>query len=260
MKWRPVCCVILLVCLILQAAPVMAATGATGVSGTVPLVTYDVSASDIGYFRATISWKTNDNATSQVFYDTKFHEDIADYAYHTSEDTTLVSEHSVTLTRLRPRTIYHFRVRSAIPVTEFVAISDEYSFTTLSPPIVVIPPVPPAPPPVPPGPPPGIAPVSEIVATNGMFTKGVVAESLSTGLAGSFTVNGKRVIPEVPPVIPGYIAWSLIGGIIASVIVAGLVVFPTEGKGCLRRRALKKVDDPAKLGCLYQRKAELLPV
>ena len=176
-----------LVCLMLPAGPVTAATGGTGVSGTVPLVTYEVSASDIGYFRATISWKTNDNATSQVFYDTKFHEDIADYAYHTSEDTTLVSEHSVTLTRLRPRTIYHFRVRSAILGTEFIAISDDYTFTTLSPPIVVIPPVPPAPHPVPPGPPPGIPPLLESVATSGIFIKEVIAEFLNA--AGNFVAN-----------------------------------------------------------------------
>jgi len=187
MKRKHVCCAILLVCLILPAAPVMAATGATGVTGTVLLVTYEVLVSDIGHFRATISWKTNDDATSQVFYDTKSHEAIADYAFHTSEDTTLVSEHSVTLTRLRPRTTYHFRVRSAIPGTEFVAISDDYSFTTLSPPVVVIPPVPPAPPPVPPGPPSGIPPVSEFVATNGMFIKEVIAEFLNA--AGNFVAN-----------------------------------------------------------------------
>lgn len=163
---------ILLVCLMLPAGPVTA-TGGTGVSGTVPLVTYEVSASGIGHFTAIISWETNGNATSQVFYDTRSHEDIADYVYHTSEDTTLVSEHSATLTRLRPRTTYHFRVRSAIPATEFVAISDDYSFTTLSPPVVVIPPVPPAPPPVPPGPPPGIPPVLETVAANGILIKEV---------------------------------------------------------------------------------------
>jgi len=187
MKWKVACCVILLVCLILTAAPVMAATGATGVTGSVPLVTYEVSASDIGYFTATIFWKTNGAATSQVFYDTKSHDDIADYRFETSEDTTLVSEHSVTLIRLRPRTTYHFRVRSAIPGTEFVAISDDYTFTTLSPPVVVIPPVPPAPPPVPPGPPPGISPVLESVAATGMFIKEVIAEFLNA--AGKFVAN-----------------------------------------------------------------------
>ena len=176
-----------LVCLMLSAGPVMAATGATGVTGSVPLVTYEVFTSDIGYFTATISWKTNGDATSQVFYDTKPHDDIADYRFETSEDTTLVSEHSVTLIRLRPRKTYHFRVRAAIPGTEIVAISDDYSFTTSSPPVVVIPLVPPAPPPVPPGPPPGITLVLESVAASGMFIKEVIAEFLNA--AGNIVAN-----------------------------------------------------------------------
>jgi len=187
MKWKAACCVILLVCLMLPAGRVMAATGATGVTGSVPLVTYEVSALDIGYFTATISWKTNDAATSQVFYDTRSHDDIADYRFDTSEDTTLVSEHSVTLIRLRPRTTYHFRVRSAIPGTEFVAISDDYAFTTLSPPVVVIPPVPPAPHPVPPGPPPGIPPLLESVAASGMFITELIVDFLNA--AGNFVAN-----------------------------------------------------------------------
>ena len=194
MKWKPVCCVILLVCLILPAAPVVAAIGATGVSGTVSLVTYEVKAPDIGYFRATISWKTNDNATSQVFYDTKFHEDIADYARHTGEDTTPDSEHSMILTRLRPATIYHFRVRSVIPDTEFIAISDD-TFTTLSPPVVVIPPVPPGPPPLPPSPPPGFTPVSEIVTPDGIFTEEVIAESFN-GLYHLTIAEGTRLLTK----------------------------------------------------------------
>ena len=177
MKWKAACCVILLVCLMLPAGRVMAATGATGVTGSVPLVTYEVSALDIGYFTATISWKTNDAATSQVFYDTRSHDDIADYRFETSEDTTLVSEHSVTLIRLRPRTTYHFRVRSAIPGTEFVAISDDYSFTTLSPPVVV----------VPQGPPSGIPPLLESVAASGMFITELIVDFLNA--AGNFAAN-----------------------------------------------------------------------
>ncbi len=187
MKWKVACCVILLVCLMLPAGRVMAATGATGVTGSVPLVPYEVSALDIGYFTATISWKTNDAATSQVFYDSKPRDDIADYRFETSEDTTLVSEHSVTLIRLRPRTTYHFRVRSAIPGTEFVAISDDYAFTTLTPPVMVIPPVPPAPHPVPPGPPPGIPPLLESVAASGMFITELIVEFLNA--AGNFVAN-----------------------------------------------------------------------
>ena len=194
MKCKAACCVILLVCLMLPAGPVTTAAGGTGVSGTVPLVTYEVSASGIGHFTAIISWETNGNATSQVFYDTRSHEDIADYAYHTGEDTTLVSEHSATLPRLRPRTTYRFRVRSASPVTEFAAISDEYSFPTLSPPVVVIPPVPPGPPPgippvppgpppgippVPPGPPPGIPPVPKTVDANGILIREIIVGFLN---------------------------------------------------------------------------------
>ena len=132
MKWKHVCCVILLGFLILQVTPVVGATGSTEVSGTVPLVTYEVSVSNIGRFSATISWKTNGNATSQVFYDITFHEDIADYAYSTSKDTALVTEHSVYLTGLSPLTTYHYRVKSVAVVdsTEFTAISEDYTFTT----------------------------------------------------------------------------------------------------------------------------------
>lgn len=55
MKWKLASGLILVACVILQAAPVMAATDTTVITGTVPLVTYDVSASNIGYHRATIS-------------------------------------------------------------------------------------------------------------------------------------------------------------------------------------------------------------
>ncbi len=136
MKWKPISCAILLA-LILQAVPVMAATGTAEVSGTVTLVTYDISVSNIGYHSATISWKTNGNATSWVFYDTVSHNSIVNYAHYTDEDTSLVSEHSIALTGLASDTTYHYRVKSVIPDTEFMGISEDYTFTTLSPPEVV---------------------------------------------------------------------------------------------------------------------------
>jgi hypothetical protein len=107
-------------------------TGTTVVTGTVALVIYDISISDITYQSAIISWKTNDNATSQVFYDTQVHSNIADYAYHTTEDIALVSAHSVTLSGLSEGTRYYYQMRSAIPGTEFIGISDAYSFVTSS--------------------------------------------------------------------------------------------------------------------------------
>lgn len=41
------------------------------------------------------------------------------------------------------------------------------------------------------------------------------------GLTGSFTVKEKPVVP----VVPKPVNWPLIGGIIAAVVIAGLVVF-----------------------------------
>jgi len=91
----------------------------------------DIQVSDVTTSAATISWKTNGPATSQVFRDIEFHEDVANYAYHTDEDTTLVTEHSVRLTGLSSGTTYHFRVRSVVDGIE--VISSDYTFTTRTP-------------------------------------------------------------------------------------------------------------------------------
>ena len=141
MKWRLITCLILAVCMVLPVAT--AASGDdTDVTGTVPLVTRDISASNIGYHGATISWKTNGDATSQVFYDTVSHDNTADYAYST-EDTDLLTEHSIRLTGLSSGTTYHYRVRSAAVIddSDFIAISEDYTFRTSSP----APPPPPTP-------------------------------------------------------------------------------------------------------------------
>jgi hypothetical protein len=143
MRWKLVSGVLVLACIVLQAVPVMVAAEGTSVTGTVPLVIYDVNASAIGYDSAIIVWKTNGGASSQVFYDTEFHENITDYAYYTSEDTTPVTEHSIPLTGLSlptTYTTYHYRARSVATVdgTDFIAISDDYNFTTTGPTITVI--------------------------------------------------------------------------------------------------------------------------
>ena len=112
----------------LLSCPVYAATQEASTLLTIT----NVSASKITSHEARISWKTNGNATSKVFYDTEFHEDIDDYARYTDEDTKFVSKHSITLTTLSSSTIYHYRVKSLaiIDGTEFVAISQDYSFIT----------------------------------------------------------------------------------------------------------------------------------
>ena len=107
------------------------ASNTTTITGTIPLMIYNTQAANITDHTATISWTTNGNATSQVFYDTKFHANIADYAFHTPNDSTLVIAHSVKLTGLSPATTYHYRAKSVAVVngTEFTAISEDYTFT-----------------------------------------------------------------------------------------------------------------------------------
>lgn len=132
MKWKLVCCAVFLAWIMAQAAPLIAATGTTEVTGTVPLVTYEVSASKITSHGTTISWKTNGKATSQVFYDTKFHQHIGDYRHCTREKTALVSQHHLRLVRLFVFTTYHYRVKSVaiIDGSEFIAVSEDCSFIT----------------------------------------------------------------------------------------------------------------------------------
>ena len=133
MKWKLGLYVLALASMILPVVPVLAADGTTDVTLTVPLVASEVVALNIGADSATISWKTNSNATSQVFYDTISHTDVGDYAYNTVEDTTLISEHSVDLTGLSSATTYHYRVKSIIPDTEFIAVSEDLTFVIFTP-------------------------------------------------------------------------------------------------------------------------------
>ena len=130
MKWKTACCAVLMLCLVLAAERVMAATGSTAVTGAVPLVAYEVFVVQVRHFTATLSWMTNGDATSQVFYDTVSHDNIGDYAYYSDERRAFAEKHKVTLNKLSPSTTYYYRVRSAAGGAEFV--SDEYTFTTLA--------------------------------------------------------------------------------------------------------------------------------
>jgi hypothetical protein len=96
---------------------------------SVALTISDVSTVRISHNHATICWSTDGKTTSQVFYDTVWHESIADYTCCTRERKALVEKHKVTLNKLSPSTTYYYRVRSTVGGAEFV--SDEYTFTTL---------------------------------------------------------------------------------------------------------------------------------
>ena len=105
------------VCLLLVPASAVAGDD-TSITANVPLVTFDVSASNIGYYSATISWKTNGLADSLVEYGT-----TTAYGYIVY-NPTLVSEHSITLTGLSSSTTYHDRVKS-VTADGIQAISDD---------------------------------------------------------------------------------------------------------------------------------------
>ncbi len=106
--------------------------GSVDLSATTPLTISDVVASGIGYYGATISWNTNGDASSRVFYDTESRASPGDYANSTTEEIAPISEHSVSLTGLSSSTTYHYMVRSAIG-TELIATSVDYTFRTLTP-------------------------------------------------------------------------------------------------------------------------------
>lgn len=119
--------------LALLALPLAIVAGnSSGGSFTIALEICNVSVSSIGLSEATVSWQTNGNSTSQVYFDTQSQPAIDSYAYYTSIDASLVLNHAMTLTGLSEGTTYHFRVKSIAMVgpDEIFAVSDDYSFTT----------------------------------------------------------------------------------------------------------------------------------
>ena len=92
---------------------------------TSPLIT-NVSAQEISETTVTITWTTNELATSQVEYGK-----TTDYGLTTTFKEEFVTTHSVSLTDLTPNTSYHYRVRSK-DTSNNEAISGEHTFTTTS--------------------------------------------------------------------------------------------------------------------------------
>jgi hypothetical protein len=96
-------------------------------SDTTPPVITSVAASNINGASATISWFTDEPATSQVEYG-----ETEVLGLSTDLDTTLVTNHSVTLTNLTSATTYYYKVKSRDAAGNLAA-SEVYNFTTLSP-------------------------------------------------------------------------------------------------------------------------------
>lgn len=74
---------------------------------TTPPVITSVSASEIGYSSATITWTTDESTTSQVEYGT-----TAAYGTTTKLDEKRMESHSVELINLDPDTTYYYRAMS----------------------------------------------------------------------------------------------------------------------------------------------------
>ena len=90
----------------------------------------NLSAENITETTATISWTTDEPATSQVEYG-----ETSAYGLITPLDNDLVTSHSVSLTGLDPDTTYHFIVKSE-DLAGNEAISGDHNFTTVSAPPV----------------------------------------------------------------------------------------------------------------------------
>jgi hypothetical protein len=87
-----------------------------------PPVIQEVTTSGVGTSSAVIHWTTTEPSTSQVEY-------WASPSQFSPLDETLVTEHVVYLTGLRPGTVYHYRTLSQDEAGNLV-ISPEYDFTT----------------------------------------------------------------------------------------------------------------------------------
>jgi hypothetical protein len=98
-----------------------------------------VQAVNITITTANIFWQTNGNSNSSVFYDTASHSDTSGYL-HSAGNSALVSNHNVLLTGLFPDTTYYYRVKSVAMIggSAFTAVSEEYTFKTEPPNVVMV--------------------------------------------------------------------------------------------------------------------------
>jgi peroxiredoxin len=97
-----------------------------GEAAVATLVISDIQVSGITDLSATISWVTDEAATSQVEYGT-----TDAYGSTTPLDESSAASHNVTLTGLTAATTYHFKVKSR-DASENEAASQDQTFTTLS--------------------------------------------------------------------------------------------------------------------------------
>lgn len=91
-----------------------------------------VTLSDVSLTSAVVSWKTSKTASTQVEYATN----LDNLAYSTSEDNSPNTTHTVKLDNLVSGATYYFRVKSRDSSTSDLLISNTYSFSTITFPII----------------------------------------------------------------------------------------------------------------------------
>ncbi|MFZ5863437.1 MAG: fibronectin type III domain-containing protein [Nitrospirota bacterium] len=96
----------------------------TAAPDTTPPTLTGISAGSITSTGASITWTSNEAATTQVEYGT-----TTAYGASTTLNATLVTSHSATVSGLAASTLYHYRVRSADAAGN-AALSGDFTFTT----------------------------------------------------------------------------------------------------------------------------------
>lgn len=127
-----ICCCLLTVPVFLSVPAGALSSGTVTITGTIPLVTYNLSVTGIDWYNATVTWKTNDNTNGTVAYGT-----TTSYGSLIT-DGAMVKNHTISLNNLSPGTVYHYFVISFDLAGNLVTSSD-YTFTTtpITPPTVV---------------------------------------------------------------------------------------------------------------------------
>jgi len=219
---------------------------------TTPPRISDISVFNITETSADISWETNEKSDSQAEY-------WSSPSKLSPLDTEMVISHLTHLADLTPGTTYYFRVMSS-DRADNLAVSDEYTFTTLKPPAALftssnlsISPIE-----VYIGEPiiisilitnagdaagsykvtlkiDGVVEASKEITLNAGTSQEVtfttsknVAKTYSVdvnGLTGSFTVKEKPAPPPPPPILPPVVNWPLIWGIIGGVVLVSVIIF-----------------------------------
>ena len=103
----------------------------TGVDTTPPVIT-NLQVAGVTSNSATVTWTTDDPSTSQAQYGM-----TNAYGQSTTEDTSLVTSHSVTITGLAPSTIYHYKVKSTNNAA-LTSYSGDGTFMTQTAPLEIV--------------------------------------------------------------------------------------------------------------------------